>query len=67
MGRQGQKVDAEVIDIDGDRTYGLHGIGMKGDFVLLGEPSNLPNGLQSTGLVIGMHDGDEDGVGADSG
>jgi len=60
-----KQVDAESVDVDGDFSGRLHGIGMKEDVVLCGDTANLFEGLHSAEFVVGVHKGDQGGLRSD--
>ena len=62
----GQHIHAQLLDIHGDGTHSLNRIGVHPDAVLVGDLSDLLDGLDGADLVVGHHDADEGGVGADS-
>ena len=62
----GQHIHAQLLDVHGDGTHSLNRIGVHPDAVLVGDLSDLLDGLDGADLVVGHHDADEGGVGADS-
>ena len=49
-------------DVHRHDAGGGHGVGVKGDFVLLGDPGDIGDGLDGADFVVGQHDADENGV-----
>ena len=60
-----QQVHAEVVHLDGDLADGLGAIAVHQDALAMGDFGDLRDGLDSADLVVGVHDGDEDGFGGD--
>ena len=65
MPDDGQQVDAEFVHTRGDLADGLRGVGVEGDAVLACDVGDLGDRLDGADLVVGVHDGDEDGAGLD--
>ena len=65
MAGEGQHVDVLLVDIDVEMTGGLHGVGMEQDAFFLADSADLRNGQDGADLVVGVHGGDQAGVGAD--
>ncbi len=63
----GEEVAAEGFDIDGDFAGGLYGIDVKECAGGAGDGSDFADGLEDAGLIVGEHDGDEAGIGAQGG
>src|SRR5450756_1187892 len=61
-----EEVDSQLTHIDRDLAHHLYSVGVEHHAFL---PSNLPylgNGLDRPGLVVGEHNGHQDGLGPDS-
>ena len=56
------EVDVVGEDVDGDLAYGLDGVGVEEDALLVAELADLADGLDDADFVVGVHDGDEDGL-----
>ena len=65
MSAHGQHIHAQLLDVHGDGTHSLNRIGVHPDAVLVGDLSDLLDGLDGADLVVGHHDADEGGIGAD--
>ena len=65
MAGEGQHIDVLLVDVDVEMTGGLHGIGMEQDAFFPADSADLRNGQDGTDLVVGVHGGDQAGVGAD--
>ena len=65
VGRRRQHVDAQLVHVDGLMAEGLHRVGVEGDARLVGGRRQLANRLDGADLVVGEHDGGQDGVRAD--
>ena len=61
----GQHIHAQLLDVHRDGTHSLHGIGVHPDAMLVSDLSDFLNGLDGADLVVGHHDADEGGIGAD--
>ena len=61
MGREGEKIHVEGIDIQIEGTSRLDCVRVEGDPPLPGDPPDLGDGLDRPHLVVGVHDGDEGG------
>ena len=61
----GEEIDAEVVHLDGDLADGLGAVAVHQDAAAVGDFGDLRDGLNAADLVIGVHDGDEDGFGSD--
>src|SRR5712691_6728726 len=59
------QVDVQVIDIAGNLAYPLHGIAMEPDIVFAGNGTDSGQRSDSADFAVGVHDGDEHGVGRD--
>src|SRR5262245_8025154 len=60
-----QQIDAEFIHIRLDLACGLRRVGMKKHAVFVSDRGEFGDRLNRTGLVVCMHDGNEDGLGCD--
>ena len=67
MAGEGEEIDAERLHVQGERAGGLHGIGVNGDTARAGEGGDRGERVDRADLVIGEHDADEAGVGAEGG
>ena len=56
VGRQAQKVHPQLLDINRDMAHCLYRIGVERDLPLLEDLADLGNGLDSSDLIIGVHD-----------
>ena len=65
MAGEGQHIDILLVDIDVEMTGGLHGVGMEQDTFFPADRADLRNGQDGADLVVGVHGGDQAGVGAD--
>ena len=65
VGAHGQHIHAQLLDIHRNGANGLHRIGVHPHAVLVGDLRDLLDGLDGADLVVGHHDADEGGVGAD--
>ena len=65
MSAHGQHIHAQLLDVHRDGTHSLHGIGVHPDAMLVSDLSDLLDGLDGADLVVGHHDADEGGIGAD--
>lgn len=59
MGGCGEKIDAELMDMDGEVTDGLDGVGMEVGAALVSQFAQLSDGLHGTDFVVGEHDRNE--------
>ena len=55
-------IDLPVLDRDGDVADGLHSVRVEEDTALAAERTDGGNRLDGADLVVGRHDGDEEGV-----
>ena len=62
MTREGEKIDPQVLNVQGEFPKRLHGIRMHENAALSYQVRNLRNGLECPDFVIGIHDGHEDGI-----
>ena len=62
---QGEQVHVPRLHIHRDVAHRLDGVGVEEHLVGLGDGADLSNGLNGADLIVGGHDRDEDGVGAD--
>ena len=51
-----------ALDVDGDLADGLDGVGVEEDALLVADFADLADGLDDADFVVGVHDGDEDGL-----
>ena len=65
MSAHGQHIHAQLLDVHGDGTHSLNRIGVHPDAVLVGDLSDLLDGLDGADLVVGHHDADQRGIGTD--
>ena len=65
VGAHGQHIHAQLLDVHGDGTHSLNRIGVHPDAVLVGDLSDLLDGLDGADLVVGHHDADQRGIGTD--
>ena len=57
-----EHVDVVLLHVDRDLADGLDGVGVEEDALLVAELADLGDGLDDADLVVGVHDGDEDGL-----
>ena len=55
----GEQVDAQIVNIHRDLADRLGGVGVDERAALLGHGRQFPDRLDRSGLVVGVHDGDE--------
>ena len=60
-----EQIDAESVDVHGNFSNGLHGVGVEKDVVLRGDTANLFERLHSAKLVVRVHNGDQGGLRSD--
>ncbi len=65
VGRQGEHVDVFRPHVDGQMSRRLHRIGVEKDVLFPADGPDLSHRLDGADLVVGVHDGDQAGVGAD--
>ncbi len=65
MAGEREHIHAQLFYIYGDRTNGLHGIGVEPDLMGMRHGSQLFDRLNGADFVVGHHDADERGIGAD--
>ena len=65
VGGRRQHIDAQLVHVDGLVAEGLHRVGVEDDVRFVGSLRQLANRLDGADLVVGEHDGDQDGVRAD--
>ena len=65
VGAHGQHIHAQLLDIHGNGTNGLHCIGVHPHAVLVGDLRNFLDGLDGADLVVGHHNADQRGIGTD--
>ena len=56
VSRERERVNSELVHIDGDVAYGLNGIGVKGGAVFMGDAGQLGDILDGSDLVVRKHD-----------
>ena len=61
---KGKKIELESFDVDRNFPDGLHGISVEVDVALDGDAADFFEGLDGAEFIVGVHDGDEDGLGA---
>ena len=64
MTGEGIQIDAQRLDVDGQLAHGLHAVGVEKDAGLAGDARDLGERLHRSQLVVGVHDGDKHGLGA---
>jgi len=62
VSRKAGEIDAKGSDVDVQFPQCLHHIGMKRDFLFPCDAGYITNGHYRACLVIGVHDGDQNGV-----
>ena len=65
VGRRAQRTGAERLKVNGDFSYGLHGIDVQRHAQRAAAAADLGDRLQHAGFVIGEHDADESHAGAE--
>ncbi len=65
MSGEREQVHLERLDVDGNFTCGLHSVGVKVDVGFFGEAADFFERLDRAELIVGVHDGDENGFRAD--
>ena len=65
MTGKGKQIHLERVDINGDFSGGLHGVGVEINVCFLREAADFFERLDGAELVVGVHDGDENGFGPD--
>ena len=58
-----EQLHAELVDVDRHLAGRLHGVGVERDAGFGSDAADLFDGLQRAQLVVGVHDGDEHGLG----
>src|SRR5437879_7694851 len=58
---EGKQIQLKRVDVDGNFSCGLHGIGVEVDVGFFGDAADLLERLNGAKLVVGVHDGDENG------
>ena len=60
----GEREDVDVVGlhVDGDLADGLDGVGVEEDALLVADLADLADGLDDADFVVGVHDGDQDGL-----
>src|SRR5918993_143587 len=59
VSRQREQIDAERIDVEGQRARSLHRIGMQRNTAVPGNRGNVLDRLNRTRLIVRVHDGDQ--------
>ena len=59
VAREGEQIDLERVDIDGDFSCGLHGVGVEVDVSFLGDAADFLERLDGAKFIVGVHDGGE--------
>ena len=62
VSRHGEKIHLQRLHVHGDLAHALGRVGVEGHTRFPGNLANLPNGRQRPGLIVGVHDADQDGV-----
>ena len=62
---EGEKLDAELVDVEGKFAYGLHRVHVQATFLPLVIMSDFPNREKNAGFVVRPQQGDKRGVGTD--
>ena len=65
MAGQAEHVDVLLLDVDVQVADGLNGVGVEGHARFLTDGADLPDGQDGADLVVGVHGGNQAGVGAD--
>ena len=65
MGGQAQHINVLFLDVDFQMAHSLHGIGVEGYASFLTNRADLRDRQHGADFVIGVHGGDQAGVGAD--
>ena len=66
VGADGEQMAAVAADVDGNLARALNGVDVEEGAGLMGDGADLFDGLEDAGFVVGEHDADEAGVGAES-
>ena len=66
VGGDGGEVHVHLLHVEGHLADGLDGVGVEEHFLLFGDLPDFLNRLQHADFVVGVHDGDEDGLVGDS-
>src|SRR5260370_240313 len=56
-----KQIDLQLIDVDGNFSGRLHGVGVEVDVGFFGDAADLLERLDGAEFVVGVHDGDEHG------
>src|SRR5581483_4285611 len=59
---EGKQIHAEFVNVHGELSNGLHGVGVKVDIVLRRDAADFLERLDGAEFVVGVHDGNEAGV-----
>ena len=65
VGRQAQEIYPQLLHVHGDDAGGGHRVGVHHHLALPGDLGDVGDGFDSTDLVVGQHDADENGLGRD--
>ena len=65
MAGQGEQIHIPGLHIHRDVANRLDRVGVEQDFVSLGNGADLGNGLDGANLIVGSHDRNQNGIGAD--
>ena len=61
----GEKIELQGFDVDGNFSGGLHGVGVEVDVGFGGDAADIGERLDGAEFVVGVHHGDENGFGAE--
>ena len=62
---EGEQIDLQRVHVERNFPGGLHGVGVEIDVGFGGDAADFFERLDGAELVVGVHDGDENGFGAD--
>ena len=65
VGAEGQEIDTERLHLDGEFAGDLNGVGVGKDALAATDGGDFLDGEHDAGLVVGVHDRDDGGVGSD--
>src|SRR5260370_14934719 len=57
----GAEINSQSVDVDRDFPRGLYGVGVEVDVGFLGDAADFFERLDGAELVVGVHDGDQNG------
>ena len=63
MTRHREEIHLQGVHVHGDLAHALGRIGVERHSRFPGQGADFPDGLDSAGLVVGMHHADQDGIG----